>query len=448
MATPAYWITTKKDYENELANSQAYQSQVQQINDYFGLGVQQAQEEYNYDISDAYANYKRQQLATMSQQNIGIGDREYAAQQLGNTYQQTAKGIGQTYQSQLDALAANYAKKTEDLGKTISKEAQQQSDLYDALEKFGYANNATFGLSGTYETRYNDLYSTQDDMSRILTEEGQDYFNKMLYGDDATDMAMRTRFMDELAEENKDLYEYAKANWNKFAATTTGRNIDEAYAYDNTEKSAAHERIMKQQNKNYVSNISTDDLTKTGKVTINDKTYKEASKRELKSDEIPRHVKSGDVFSDVHAVINSDGSVSFTDNMKMITQEGDKYYEYTLSNEITPRKAENVAPIPEKTSTHGLSAGSLSQTDASVYKWNNDKNTLSINGKKYKTSTYGGVKGKALSDNEKALLKKGEYKYGDVKTGVDGELYCLLAYRADAMSNRYDPVWAKLKEVQ
>ena len=281
MATSTYWITTKKDYENELANSQAYQSQIQQINDYFGLGAQQAQEEYNYDISDAYANYKRQQLATMSQQNIGIGDREYAARQLGNTYQQTAKGIGQTYQSQLDALAASYAKKTEDLGKTISKEAQQQSALYNALEQFGYTNNATFGLSGTYDTRYDTLYTLQDDMSRRLSEEGQDYFNRMLYGDSADDFEMRNRFLTELQEDDEDLFNYATENWNKFAAVTTGRNMSDAYRYTEEEKASAHERIMKEQNKNYVANLSPTDLTKNGKITINDKTYKEIIGEEI-----------------------------------------------------------------------------------------------------------------------------------------------------------------------
>ena len=110
MATPAYTIDVKRNYEDTLANSQAYADSVQQITDYLTLGTQKAQQDYNYDISEAYANYKRQQLATMSMQNVGIGDREYATGQLQKNYQNTAQDINNAYQTQLEAVATNYIK--------------------------------------------------------------------------------------------------------------------------------------------------------------------------------------------------------------------------------------------------------------------------------------------------------------------------------------------------
>ena len=445
MATPAYTIDVKRNYEDTLANSQAYADSVQQIKDYFTLGTQKAQQDYNYDISEAYANYKRQQLATMSMQNVGIGDREYATGQLQKNYQNTAQDISNAYQTQLEAVATNYIKQANDLNENISNDAKQMANLYDYIIQYGYDNNTSFGLSGTYDTRNEDLYLRQDDGSRVLTEEAQDYLNTMLYGDDIN---VKTGFLNYLKEENSSLYDYAVDNWQKFAATTSGRDVTDLYRYTNEEKSAARQRIMHQQNKNYISQANASELSKTGKITLGDKTYKEASKKELQPEQVPKHVESGDVFSDVHAVANKDGSFYFTDNVKMIVKEGDKYYEYTLSNDSTPKRANNVGNIPENTNPAGLSAGSLSQTDASVYNWSNAKNPLEIDGKKYITSTYGGVSGSALSDNEKTLLKNGTYKYGDTKRGANGELYCLLARQTDAMSHYYEPVWAKLKEVQ
>lgn len=429
MATPAYTIDVKRNYEDTLANSQAYADSVQQITEYFTLGTQKAQQDYNYDISEAYANYKRQQLATMSMQNVGIGDREYATGQLQKNYQNTAQDINNAYQTQLEAIATNYTKQANDLNKNISNDAEQMANLYDYIIQYGYDNNnnGKWQLAGTYDTRNDNLYN-KTDAGYTPTTETQNYLNHMLYG---SDVNLKTGFLDYLKEENSSLYDYAVNNWQKFAATTMGRDLNDGYLYDDTEYANAKEQIKKEKNTKYLENIDVSKLEQGKTFKMGDKEYTVSSKKEIPSDQVAYYTDSGDVYSNVKPIIDdTNGSITFTEGKTIVKKEGDKYYAYNI--EAVPEKSKLITNDEGRT----VATNSDVKFPKALFNDNHttDIRTFSVLPKYNQVVTYKNQKyyvdarmsrAQHLSDTEKKQYSSNLLPIGAVKTSGNQKMILL-----------------------
>lgn len=90
--------------------------------------VEQAQQAAQYDISQAYANYKRNQMRLM-QQNIDTGAREQLGGALKSAY---TSAYGQAQKS----LASNISSVTKDYQEALAANQQQIQDIAGRLQEF------------------------------------------------------------------------------------------------------------------------------------------------------------------------------------------------------------------------------------------------------------------------------------------------------------------------
>lgn len=140
---------------------------------YQGL-MQQAQDVVSYDISQAYANYKQQQLQLQINEQLGAGFQQQAGQQLQSAYGSAYTDIRTQEAETLGKIAKEQASAIE----TGEKEFSQIGSNIKTLDRYIQDYAAALGRPAP-----EDAYkiTTQDGLTtKELTEAGQVWYSDIL----------------------------------------------------------------------------------------------------------------------------------------------------------------------------------------------------------------------------------------------------------------------------
>lgn len=165
-----------KDRAAQQANYNTWNDLVkaytQQATSAFEESTQSAQQSASYDISQAYANYKQQQIAASLNQNISAGAKDVIGSQLSSAYDISAA------QSQYN-LAANLQSIYDKYYKTVSTADETLADQFGITES--QIKNTSKGL------QYLNKYISESNEYQQLWSE----FRKRYKSDAATDEALQ-----------------------------------------------------------------------------------------------------------------------------------------------------------------------------------------------------------------------------------------------------------------
>lgn len=221
---------TASDILQAMKEEQTKQAGVKKWEDIFLAPLQESSKlaseavsrQTSYDISEAYANYKKAELGIMRNQRLASGFRNQLASELKSDYEKQYASARAEEASSLFDIASKYqTEATEQITsaeKTLTEQATKLKKLEDYLIEYSGADASKFttsveqgglgyyapveGQPGTYE----------------LTDLGKDYFDKYLHsyvgeGDS------KTLFSDYLRENDEELYDFYtqnKAAFNKY----------------------------------------------------------------------------------------------------------------------------------------------------------------------------------------------------------------------------------------
>ena len=224
---------------------------------YQGL-AQQAQDVASYDISDAYTNYKRQQLQLQMNEQLGAGFQQQVGQQLKSQYGSAYEDIKTQEASTLYDIETQKAKALQagekeftELGKQLrayDKLLQQYAEYAEiqAPENITTTTYDEYGIATTELTDYGKMYYS--DIINYLPEEGELSFQDWLLSEDLNTSDMNY-------EEREALWEAYRQNTQLFREQVAGLTEDfnyEAtkakYESEQAEKARANEIDTKIQN--------------------------------------------------------------------------------------------------------------------------------------------------------------------------------------------------------
>lgn len=239
-------------YKNYVAEGQSVSLWEQAL-----TGLQQAykpqisavQQSSAYDISQAYANYKKSQLNLMQAQQLGTGLKEQLSSGLGQQYQSAYQQTKATEAQQLASLAGAYTEDVATVEKQFSQFGETASQLQKALFEYAQSGAGVMVEPGKkapeivnyeYQRAFIPVsegglgyYSLSEDGTYELTEAGEAFYDKLL-GQYATKYntageRVTTSFGDWLLE-NEDYAELGKAyneNPALFAEAFGGKRVSD-----------------------------------------------------------------------------------------------------------------------------------------------------------------------------------------------------------------------------
>lgn len=175
-----------------------------------------------YDISDAYANYKRAELGVMRNQNLGSGFKRQIASALKSEYEQQYATEKAEEVSSIYDISSKYSqeaqKQIEAQEKTLTEQASKLRKLEDYLIEY---SGVDFSKATTPIEQgglgYYALVEGDTPGQFEMTDVGRDFFDKTMH----TYNAENQLFSDYLSEIDPELYEYYsqnKAAFNKYIA--------------------------------------------------------------------------------------------------------------------------------------------------------------------------------------------------------------------------------------
>lgn len=170
------------DYTN-LVKEYTPVGQKQTLWEQFFTGTQQAyqnltqetQDVYSYDISQAYANYKQQQLQLQMNEQLGEGFREQLGAQLKSQYGSAYKDIKSQEQSALSKIATQYASDIEKGTKEFTKLGSQLK-TFDAI----LSDYAEYAGVKTPENMYQETVNDDGTISYDLTDYGRLWYSDVI----------------------------------------------------------------------------------------------------------------------------------------------------------------------------------------------------------------------------------------------------------------------------
>lgn len=180
------------DY-TELVKAYVPQGQKQSLWEQFFTGTteayqglaEQTQTAHSYDISDAYANYKQQQLQLKANEQLGSGFKQQAASQLQSEYGSAYQNIKSQEATALSNIAQQYSttlEKGQEQFSQIGEQLRTYDELiseYSDLVEIAKPENATlttrdkYGVTTEELTDYGRLW--YNDVLSATTSEGQTF---------------------------------------------------------------------------------------------------------------------------------------------------------------------------------------------------------------------------------------------------------------------------------
>lgn len=201
MANPKELIkTTRKDWDEIAKQTSDFGSNVNRweqfltgAQDMFQQQMQQVQDVYSYDISQAYANYKKQQLQLQMNERLGAGFQQQVGSQLQTEYGTAYQDIKTQEASDIVNLSAQYQKTVQAAEEEFSEWGETARQLQEIAYEWGQTN-----IGELDRPLYDVSSNAKGESEYTLSGYGKDYFAKILTNKD---------FENYLYEENRDLYE-------------------------------------------------------------------------------------------------------------------------------------------------------------------------------------------------------------------------------------------------
>lgn len=233
------------DYARQLKEANKNAQGVSQWEEYFlkplqgeyEAGMQQATGQFNYDISSAFASYKKsQQNATLS--NAWTSEKTKYSNYLADTYTSAFSAAAQKQYETYTSLSGQFAKKLSEEEQSLLKEGQKYVDFQRMAYDYAQTNPDMFGeFDPTNRDIMSKYYSTDAQGNLVLNKEGVDFWDKLLNSKATTleDGTMTQDFAKYLYDENRDMYDFYQSNKENIRELVGGLNRGD-FEYSTSER--------------------------------------------------------------------------------------------------------------------------------------------------------------------------------------------------------------------
>lgn len=252
----------------------------EQVKSAYETGVTEARQASAYDISQAYSNYKKQQLSLQMQEQLGAGFKQQLGSELKSAYDITYSGLEKQRESALSKLQSEYVSSLTELGEeyetAVKKGESEFAKLGEQAQAFDrlihqYAEEQGNVFSDTY---INTTQGESGEIIKELSDEGRLWYSSIfddenfqkwfLKGDgDLSDTELKNR--EELYEEyrkNPDLFKQAIAGiGGDFDAEEVKTRIEEQAKQAELDKLKAQQDAAQAKTPLDISILSTDQLS-------------------------------------------------------------------------------------------------------------------------------------------------------------------------------------------
>lgn len=172
----------------------------------FETAASQVQQQTQYDISGAYANYLKSQRNIAQQSQLGTGFKEQVSQQLRDQYSSAFDQAKTEEVRQLTELQTDY----QDILATNEEALLQQGERLAALEQavYNYAGVDTSKLGVTEADGGLEYYTTDENGVTTLTDKGKAFFDEQFN----TVENDGSSFSNWLYQTDRELYDFYTSN--------------------------------------------------------------------------------------------------------------------------------------------------------------------------------------------------------------------------------------------
>lgn len=221
------YIQIGKDYKAQGQKQSLWEQFLTGTQTTFQQQAQQVQDVYSYDISQAYANYKKQQLQLQMNEQLGAGFQQQMGSELRTDYGSAYQDIKTQEKSALAKVRETELAAIQEGENRFAKLGKTGQQLDKAIYDFADSDSNLIGLYGgdfsaekLYGARrdgglqfYKQSKDAKGNLVTELTEYGKDFYNKVLHGTENR-FAEFLQSNEDYAElydlymENPDLYNY------------------------------------------------------------------------------------------------------------------------------------------------------------------------------------------------------------------------------------------------
>lgn len=215
MVTDSYTFNQLiKQYQKDAQGVSLWEKYLTGLSETYEQGEQAIQEKTGYDISGAYANYKKSQLNLLHNQKLGTGLKEQLSSDLQSSYASAYGELKSAEAEQIQKLQSSITSAYTSAEKQVAQSAEQLSKITDYLYEFG--NIDTSLLEKSREAGGLGYFETSDGETR-LTSYGKAGLGALMYqGKDGK------TFTDYLYEADRDLYDWYMNNLDLARGTIAG----------------------------------------------------------------------------------------------------------------------------------------------------------------------------------------------------------------------------------
>lgn len=279
--TSSQWMSSNKAYEELLSETEKYKNYFLEPTAAYSQEVASATQAANYDISQAYANYKKQQLSLLSNKALATGFKEDVSSDLKSAYESSRYKTESELGSKLDILGQKYQKELENRYGVMGEEAKKLSQIERGLYEF--INQGKEAKDQILESDLEKLgYYKQGELDEYgrpvyeITDEGRALLEEAMYGADRIGEKsyynyLRENYGDELA----DYYLENQGTVNELIAglPSEQRSVSGKYSITPLEYKKELQQSRKERSGNIKAILNDVELDKAGNNTL---TYKDA----------------------------------------------------------------------------------------------------------------------------------------------------------------------------
>jgi hypothetical protein len=337
-------VGTASDYAALLKEHQAKQAGVKKWEDIFLQPYQTAAEQVStqtqYDISGAFAQYKKSQLSAMQNMQLGTGFKEQISSDLASQYGSAYSQLRQKEASKLGELQTSY----------LQTLAQQEEALTEQGERFAEIESALYDYMGITDTSLLEqaygadgglgFFEMTEPGSYKITERGIDAFDKALNDYyNATEKDRGQLFTDYLAEQDVELLDWYKQNSGLVRKLVGGLEAGDV-SYDVSEREIEKNEAITDIRKYYSSYLSDKEYADVYEE------YSDLTEIKNKVDyakEIahknPEYIGNGFTSKRMDFIVDNMKNYYGVDDMNIVSDGKDKYYELQVKeSDLTPEQ--------------------------------------------------------------------------------------------------------------
>lgn len=203
-------------YNEEAEGVFSWSRYLQGLEKSYTSNVEAATQQASYDISGAYANYKKAQLNLLQNQQLGAGFKEQLGSNLKSSYASAYGNVQQQLASNVSNIASQYDKLKSDAQKSI----QESASYLDSINRhlYEYMGKDIGSRDKSRESGGLGYYETNTEGNTKLTPYGKAELSYALLNPNEQGQ----HFRDYLAETDKKTYDWFMDNLDLTYGTIAG----------------------------------------------------------------------------------------------------------------------------------------------------------------------------------------------------------------------------------